>query len=65
MSGYITGGWEFVIAAYTFTGTALSAYLISLVLRLRAETRARRAAEEAAQAEAARLPEGSLAEAVS
>ena len=45
MQGYITGGWEYVAAAYGFTGTLLTSYLISVILRLRAESRAQKAAE--------------------
>ena len=34
--GVIQGGWEFVIAAYTFSGVALALYTVSIVLRFRA-----------------------------
>ncbi len=33
--GVIQGGWEYVIAAYSFTATVLSLYALSVVLRLR------------------------------
>ncbi len=35
--GYVSGGWEFVWAAYGLTAFALTAYGISLFLRLRNE----------------------------
>lgn len=38
MTGVVTGGWEFVIAAYVITFGALAAYGASVLLRLRAET---------------------------
>lgn len=37
MSGVISGGWEFVIAAYAITTLALVAYGVSLFVRLRDE----------------------------
>ncbi len=39
MNGVITGGWEYVWAAYGLTGVVLTTYAVSLLLRLRAETR--------------------------
>jgi hypothetical protein len=46
MTGVVQGGWEFVIAAYAVTATALAAYGASVFFRLRAEQqRGRRAAE--------------------
>ncbi len=42
--GVVTGGWSFVIAAYTVTFSILAIYGLSLVMRFREETR--RAAEE-------------------
>ncbi len=33
--GVVTGGWEFVIAAYAITSVALAAYAWSLISRLR------------------------------
>ena len=39
MSGVVTGGWNFVIAAYSITFAALLIYGISLVARLREERR--------------------------
>jgi len=35
MSGVITGGWGFVIAAYSVTAAGFLIYGISLVMRLR------------------------------
>ena len=35
--GYITGGWNFVWAAYGWTAVVLIAYGVSLVARLRRE----------------------------
>lgn len=35
MSGVITGGWSFVIAAYSLTAAGFLIYGISLVMRLR------------------------------
>ena len=35
--GMITGGWNFVVAAYSLTATVLAIYGISVILRLRAE----------------------------
>lgn len=35
MSGQITGGWGFVIAAYTLTAVVLVTYGVSLIVRLR------------------------------
>ena len=35
MNGVITGGWNFVIAAYSITGLALIIYTISLFARSR------------------------------
>ena len=37
--GVITGGWNFVIAAYAVTATGLIIYCISLFARLREERR--------------------------
>ena len=42
--GMITGGWNFVVAAYTVTALVLSIYGISVIVRLRAEIA--RASEE-------------------
>ena len=39
MAGVITGGWEYVVAAYVLTGVVLLGYTLSIVARLRAETR--------------------------
>jgi hypothetical protein len=33
--GYLTGGWPFVIAAYGWTALVLTAYAVSLFVRLR------------------------------
>ncbi len=35
--GTLTGGWEFVQAAYTISGLVLVAYLVATHLRYRAE----------------------------
>jgi heme exporter protein D len=35
MSGYVTGGWSFVWAAYGLTVIVLFAYAVSLFVRLR------------------------------
>lgn len=35
MSGTITGGWGFVIAAYSLTSVALLVYGVTLITRLR------------------------------
>ena len=44
-SGVVTGGWEFVIAAYSVTAAMLIGYAVSIHLRYRAEReRARREA---------------------
>lgn len=40
MSGVVTGGWGFVVAAYGVTALALLLYAVSLYVRLR-EVRAR------------------------
>jgi hypothetical protein len=40
----ITGGWNFVIAAYALTALVLSIYGVSVIVRLRAEIA--RAAED-------------------
>lgn len=37
MSGVVSGGWSFVIAAYGITSVALLAYTVSLFVRLRSE----------------------------
>ena len=37
MSGVVTGGWEFVIAAYVVSTVVLGGYLASVLLRYRAE----------------------------
>ena len=42
--GMITGGWNFVVAAYAVTALVLSIYGISVIVRLRAEIA--RASEE-------------------
>lgn len=39
MSGVITGGWSFVIAAYAITGAALLIYGASLIARVRRASR--------------------------
>lgn len=41
MNGVVTGGWGFVIAAYSVTGAVLLLYGVSLLVRLRAEMRRR------------------------
>ena len=38
MSGMVTGGWNFVIAAYSITAAGLLIYGVTLVTRLREET---------------------------
>jgi hypothetical protein len=55
MNGMIHGGWNFVIAAYGFTGAALLTYLGSVVWRLRDESRAGAVAREARRLEAEAL----------
>ncbi len=42
--GVVTGGWNFVVAAYTITFVVLAIYGVTLVTRFRDEFR--RAAEE-------------------
>ena len=37
--GVVTGGWNFVIAAYSITAAVLIIYAISLIARLRDEQR--------------------------
>jgi len=37
--GVVTGGWNFVIAAYSITAAVLVIYAISLIARLRDEQR--------------------------
>jgi hypothetical protein len=37
--GVVTGGWNFVIAAYSVTAAVLIIYAISLIARLRDEQR--------------------------
>jgi heme exporter protein D len=37
--GVITGGWEFVWAAYALTAAVLTTYTISVIARLRAARR--------------------------
>ena len=39
MPGVIAGGWEYVIAAYVVTGVVFLGYTLSIVARLRAQTR--------------------------
>jgi hypothetical protein len=39
-AGVITGGWNFVIAAYSITVAVLAIYGVSLITRLRAEKEA-------------------------
>jgi hypothetical protein len=46
MMGFVQGGWEFVIAAYTVTALVLGGYALTLHRRYRAE-RARAAREGA------------------
>jgi hypothetical protein len=36
--GYISGGWGFVVAAYTVTIAVLTIYGLTLMARLRVET---------------------------
>jgi len=36
--GYIVGGWSFVWAAYGITAFALTAYAVSVIVRLRKES---------------------------
>jgi hypothetical protein len=36
--GVVTGGWDFVIAAYTVTFTILAIYGVTLITRFRAES---------------------------
>ena len=38
MAGVISGGWEFVVAAYAVTGVVLLGYTASIIARLRALT---------------------------
>ena len=35
MTGIVTGGWEFVAAAYGITFAALGVYAVSLIARVR------------------------------
>ena len=35
MRGVVTGGWPFVVAAYTITSLALLVYGVSLITRVR------------------------------
>ncbi|HEU4523204.1 MAG TPA: hypothetical protein VFT12_14440 [Thermoanaerobaculia bacterium] len=37
MNGVVTGGWNFVIAAYVITFGALAIYGVTLITRLREE----------------------------
>ena len=37
MNGMVSGGWNFVIAAYSITATVLVIYGVTLVTRLREE----------------------------
>ena len=37
--GVVTGGWNFVVAAYSITAAVFLVYAISLIARLRAEQR--------------------------
>lgn len=37
MSGVVSGGWEFVIAAYAVSAAVLGGYAVSVILRYRAE----------------------------
>ena len=37
--GYVTGGWGYVIAAYSITAIALTVYGVSLWMRLKGEKR--------------------------
>ncbi len=41
-SGVITGGWEFVTAAYTITAIVLGTYVISVLSRYSRESKAAR-----------------------
>ena len=41
-SGVISGGWEFVTAAYTLTAIVLGAYVISVLTRFSKESAAAR-----------------------
>jgi uncharacterized membrane protein len=65
--GLLTGGWEYVEAAYGLTALALSGYLTSVIFRLRAQARERRVAHAAAAEAAAgdKLPNGETAGAFS
>ena len=45
MSGVVSGGWSFVIAAYGLTALFLAVYTISVVARYRAEVRRDRDSE--------------------
>lgn len=47
-SGVVTGGWEYVVAAYTLSAAILLGYACSIYLRYRSERtrRKRREAEE-------------------
>jgi hypothetical protein len=48
VSGVVSGGWEFVAAAYLVTAALLGGYTASVFLRLRTERQ--RAAKEAGEA---------------
>jgi len=37
MSGMMSGGWNFVVAAYSLTALVLTIYGVTLITRLRAE----------------------------
>lgn len=37
MTGVVTGGWGYVVAAYSITGAALLIYGVTLITRLREE----------------------------
>jgi hypothetical protein len=39
MRGVITGGWSYVVAAYSITTLILAVYAVSLLSRLRQERR--------------------------
>ena len=39
MNGVVTGGWEYVVAAYVVTGLVLAGLAASTVMRLREELR--------------------------
>lgn len=41
-SGVISGGWEFVTAAYTITAIFLGAYVVSVLVRFSKESNAAR-----------------------